>query len=162
MPIIKSTHKQTLFALTIILFSTLCAGCAKKTDVRPPTIINAKVVASSQVNPDDNARPSPVILRIYELKSLGAFEATDFFTLFEDDSAQLGKDLTHREEYQLRPGDQKNYSRKPSPETQYLAVMAAYRKLNQAVWKASIPIPPNKTTRLTILLDPLAVSIKSE
>ena len=164
MVITKRIRQPILNALVIIMIYALCAaGCSKKVEAPPPpTVINANIVAADGLNPDDSGRPSPIILRVYELKSLGAFEAADFFSLFEDDTTQLGADLTHREEYQLRPGEQKIYRREPPPETQYLAVMAGYRQLNQAVWKASILIPPEQTSQLTITLDALAVSIKSE
>ena len=127
----------------------------------PPTEISASISTSTEANPDNSGRPSPLVVRIYELKDLGAFDAADFNTLFREDTGALGSDLVHREEYHMLPGTQRSYHRKPPAETRYLAVMAGYRKINQAIWKASVPIPPDQTSHITILMDALSISIQN-
>ena len=59
------------------------------------------------VNPDARKRPSPVVLRVYELKSNALFESADFVSLFEKDQAVLGAELVSREEVILQPNDVK-------------------------------------------------------
>jgi type VI secretion system protein VasD len=142
---------------------TLIMGCGKKAVAPepPPTLINVEIVASAQVNPDGSGRPSPIVVRLYELKGLTRFNATDFYSLYSDDEAQIGGDLGKREQFILRPGSQKNYSHETPADTQYLGVIAAYRNIDRAVWRASVPIPAHRTTNFTILLDTLGLSLQA-
>lgn len=146
----------------LFVFIILASACGKKNVKPQPTVIAAQVVVSSGVNPDISNRPSPIVLRIYELNALGKFKAADFFGLMEDDAALLGNDLLHREELQLSPGAKQPYHRKVPPETEYIGVIAAYRNINEAVWKVMAPIPPNKTSAITISVNDLALSIQSQ
>lgn len=149
----------TTLSLSLLLLGSLGTGCSNIPLLSRSTLLEININVSDQVNPDNNGRASPVVLRIYELKTLSTFEAADYFSLFNDDAAVLAADLVQREEYYLRPGDERQISRKPPEESKFLAVMAAYRDLNQAIWKSSIPIRPKKKTKLKIVLEPLTVSI---
>ena len=128
----------------------------------PATIINAEVFATDAINPDGEGRPSPIVVRLYELKNLGAFNAAGFFPLYNEEAATLGDDLVYREEFSLMPGGKKLYTRTPAADTQYLAVTAAFRSIDQATWKVAVPIPVERITNLIIQLDKLSVSIRAE
>jgi type VI secretion system protein VasD len=119
------------------------------------------VAADVGVNPDARGRASPVVVRLLELKTLAAFESADFFSLFDRDKDTLGAELVAREELQLQPGEKKTLQRSLPPETKYLGVVAAFRDLERARWRASIPVMPNQTTPLTIKVEPRAVSIST-
>jgi type VI secretion system protein VasD len=139
----------------IILITFLCLwGCGSS-----PTVIQADFSVSEDVNPDMSGRPSPIVLRIYELKSLGNFEAADFYTLLENYESALGTDLVNTEQFHLSPGETQFYNHTTSAETNFVAVIAAFRKLDKSVWKDSIPIIPKKTTKLLLSLEPLSVKI---
>jgi len=139
----------------IILVTCLCLwGCGSS-----PTVIQADFSVSDDVNPDMSDRPSPIVLRIYELKSLGNFEAADFYTLLENYESALGTDLVSTEQFHLSPGETQFYNNTTSAETHFVAVIAAFRKLDKSVWKASIPILPKKTNTLFMSLEPLSVKI---
>ena len=99
-------------------------ACASKPVVSQ---IKLSVAAGSDVNPDARSRPSPITVRVYALKSAAAFEAADFFSLFEKDAAILGADMVQREELLMRPGDSKPLEMKLPPEAKVLAVFAALK-----------------------------------
>ena len=88
-----------------------CAGGPK------PTMVQAALDVQPTVNPDSRGRPSPIVIRLYALKSLGAFNSAAFFSLFEKDKDTLGSELVDSEEFQLMPGksarSRRNSSRKP-------------------------------------------------
>ncbi len=147
----------SIFSLVILLL-----GCGK--DVKPPPPppkINMEIKAAAELNPDESGRPSPIVLRIYALRSLGKFNSADFYSLYSDDQ-QLGGDLISMEEFHLTPGGQKRYARDVSRDTLYLGVVAAYRGLDDAVWRDSIPVPGGRSSNFSVQLDANIVSIRAE
>jgi type VI secretion system protein VasD len=141
--------------------AALLTSCAapKPPPPPPPTLVNAEVVAGPDVNPDGRGRPSPVMVKLYELKTLAAFQSADFFSLFERDKDTLGAELVDREEVVMVPGGRRQFNREAKPETRYFAVVAAFRDLERARWRAVVPVPPNQTTAVTVRLESRAVTI---
>jgi type VI secretion system protein VasD len=145
----------------LALGAAALASCAtpKPPPPPPPTLLNAELVAGADVNPDRSGRPSPVMVKLYELKSIAAFQSADFFSLFERDKEALGAELVDREELAMVPGSRRQLSREAKPDTRYFAVVAAFRDLERAHWRAAVPIAPNQTTVVTVRLESRSVSI---
>jgi len=145
------------FTITILCGLAGCASAPK------PIAVKASLEAQKTVNPDLRGRPSPVVVRVYALKSLAAFNGADFFSLFEKDKEVLGADLLDREELQLVPGQQRDLQKAFPPETRHIAVIAAFRDLERSQWRATADIPP-KQTKITakILLEGKKVSVATE
>lgn len=125
-----------------------------------PGSINAKLDAGAQLNPDARKRPSPVVVRVFELKVPTQFESADFVSLFEKDQAVLGADMVSRDEFVLRPGESKSINKPLSPDTKFVAVMAAFRELERARWRAVVPVVAGKKNVISINLDEIAVQAK--
>ena len=125
-----------------------------------PSVAELSFVIDANVNPDSSGRPSPVVVRIYELKSLAAFNRADFFSLYERDKEQLGPDLVNRDELPLMPGGKPQAITTLRSDTRYLGVVAAFRDIERARWRASTPIFVNQTTRMEIKLDRNEVAIR--
>ena len=128
----------------------------------PPTIVRISVNALGQVNPDHTGRPSPVLVRVYELKATAAFDSADFFTLYGKDQATLGADLNAKNEFLLKPGDSQSVEQVVQPGTKFVAVMAAYRDIERSRWRATVPVPPNQTTVVSVRVDRADVSIATQ
>jgi type VI secretion system protein VasD len=125
-----------------------------------PSIAELSFVIDANVNPDASGRPSPVVVRIYELKSLAAFNRADFFSLYEKDREQLGADLVNRDELPMMPGGKPQAITTLRSDTRYLGVVAAFRDIERARWRASTPIFVNQTTRMEIKLDRNEIAIR--
>lgn len=125
-----------------------------------PATLNASVVASAQVNPDARKRPSPVVVRVFELKTSTLFEQADFVSLFEKEQAVLGAELVSREEFVLRPGETKPLTKPLSPDTKFIGVMVAFRELERARWRAVVPVAAGKKNVVSINLDDITVLAK--
>jgi type VI secretion system protein VasD len=125
-----------------------------------PSIAELSFVIDANVNPDASGRPSPVVVRIYELKSLAAFNRADFFSLYEKDREQLGPDLVNRDELPLMPGGKPQALTTLKSDTRYLGIVVAFRDIERARWRASTPIFVNQTTRMEIKLDRNEVAIR--
>src|ERR1700680_2089380 len=110
------------------------SACASPPPPPKPTTITAALDAHANVNPDARGRPSPVVVRFYELKSLAAFDAADFFSMFDRDKETLGAELVAREEFNLRPGEKRPLARTLQLDTRYIGVVAAFRDLERSQW----------------------------
>lgn len=133
-----------------------CAGAPPK-----PTSVNGSIVAAKELNPSVSNRPSPMLLRIYELRSPTAFNQAVFMSLYQDDRAALAADLVAREEFTLQPGQTLPYRKQLSLETRYLGVVGLYRDLEHSTWRAVTAVQTGKTQALTIRADALALSFAS-
>jgi type VI secretion system protein VasD len=138
-------------ALSVALLLLGCAGAPK------PTQVSGTIEASGQVNPSASRRPSPVLVRVYELKSVAAFNSADFMSLYQGDQATLAADLVGREEFVLSPGMSKPYAKTLSPDTRFLGVTAAFRDLEHATWRSVVAIRPGKKQQLTIRIAELSI-----
>lgn len=110
----------------------MAAGCASRIDLL--------VASQPNVNPDHTGRPSPVIMRIYELRSDLAFQQADFYSLFEKYMQVLAADILSAKELTCTPGMPYEVSYEPLPETRYLGVIAGFRQLERAQWRLIVPI----------------------
>jgi len=156
----KIAPKILIVALSVLSLSVL-SGCASKEVTAPnPSSIDAHLKAGDQLNHDINGRPSPMVTRFYELKSLSIFNSTDFFTLYERDVAVLGGELLARDELRFQPGEQKKVVRKLNPDTRFIGVIGAYRDIENATWRKSIKVDLNKKTSFMVEFGESAIEIK--
>lgn len=123
----------------------------------PPARAVVSIGAAPDINPNPSGRPSPLQVRLFELKTLTAFSKADFFSLYEQPDATLGADLVAKEEFTLRPGETRFMERLLHPETHYIGLFAAYRDLDRAVWRASVPVAPNRTNPVRVDLEARAI-----
>lgn len=153
---------RRLLPALIVLAGAGLSGCGgvKIPFMKPdPTLIEAKAVTSLQVNPDARKRPSPVLVRVYELKARTQFDAADFISLFERDKDLLGSELVARDEFVMRPGETKDIKREPQADTKFFAVLVGFRDLEKARSRAVAAVVPNTTNRWVIKIEPLSVAI---
>jgi len=148
--------RLTIVGLTAVV---LLIGCAR--DNRPdPSPVSLQLSASPDVNPDGNGRPSPVLVRVYELRAAGTFESADFFALLEDDGAVLGNDLVNRWEYQLDPGEVQQVDANFQGSSGHIGVIAAYRNIAKAQWRLVEPIEAGREHRFSVRVGELAVDLQ--
>ncbi|MFM2058321.1 MAG: hypothetical protein RLY71_2706 [Pseudomonadota bacterium] len=133
-------------------------GEPRPVDVKPPEL-ELVMQVSAKVNPDSRRRPSPILLRLYELKGAAAFSNADFISLFQRDEALLGADLLVRDEYVLQPSERHALKRPLNAQTRFLAVFAAYRDLERAHWRALLPVEDKRPWQVTITVDELALKM---
>jgi type VI secretion system protein VasD len=128
----------------------------KPVPLAPPAVtqIHARIEASTQLNPNIRERASPLVLRIYELKTATTFSSADFVSLFEHDDAQLGADLVAKDELVLEPGEARVYSKLLSTDTRFIGVFGAYRDLEHGSWRGVFAIQPGKSQVALILAGP--------
>lgn len=104
------------------------------------------ISVSEDANPDSNGRPSPVVVRVYQLKTDAAFTAAEFFPLFDDEQKVLGPELISRDEFVLAPAERRTIDVALSGETRYVGAIAAFRDIRNSEWRVLVPAPRNGLT----------------
>jgi type VI secretion system protein VasD len=151
----------------LVTVTLLSVGCASS---GPPPVINIgiDVKVSADLNPDQNGRPSPLVLAIYQLKSADDFRNKDFFTVFDPGATALGTDLLRREQITLQPGVDQALAAEFDPQTEFVGVVGAFSDIENSQWRAVVPLPEGelkdrikffKSNRLTITVGERTVSI---
>ncbi|MFC3147623.1 type VI secretion system lipoprotein TssJ [Piscinibacterium candidicorallinum] len=146
-------------ALSVSVLLLALAGCGAAPKATP-TKLNISVAVASNANPDTRNRPSPIVVRVYELRAPAGFEAADFFALFDKDREALAADLQARDEFTLQPGETKSIARDAKPESRHIAVFAAFRDLERATWRGTVPLVAGKPNNLRVIVEGRTISVR--
>ena len=155
------TAWQRFAGLSLIVPTALfgVAACSSAPPPPPPTVVNLTLTTTADVNPSASGQGAPVVLRVYQLSSSAGFEKAEFYRLYNSDIATLGADIAKKDEYLLPPGTSKTVSVQPPTNVTALGVFAAYRDFSHANWRGTTPVPPNKTTDVSVRADAKGVTI---
>ncbi|MCB2261648.1 MAG: type VI secretion system lipoprotein TssJ [Candidatus Thiosymbion ectosymbiont of Robbea hypermnestra] len=159
MRVSRSVRGRFAALLLLGLAGGILPGCGGDPP-REATRLEAEVIAAADVNEDADGRALPIVVRLYELKTPGGFQGADFYGLYDRENEVLGANLLNREELNLRPGQRHRIAREPAPEARYLGVLGAFRKIDDAQWKAVYPLTADVLNRVEIQLGSNAVSIR--
>ncbi|KVA46774.1 hypothetical protein WI61_08110 [Burkholderia cepacia] len=144
-------------AAAMVAMAFWLAGCVTQQTPLPATTFNLK--ASPELNLNGEGRPSPVVVRIYQLAKHDDFDRAGFFDLYDHDRDVLGTTAVARTDIAIHPGEQLQFSRQLDPRTRDLAVMAAYREIDGAHWRAVADVSAPGTHVLTVALGASAIAI---
>lgn len=138
-------HYISRLALISLCLAT-AAGCASLNSkvggvFNLDTDVTLKFIADANINPDEKGRPSPLIVRLYELKSPRQFERANFIDLFERERDVLGADLLGKQVIKpIKPGDQRKDQFVLNPDTHYVGLLAEFLQYKNARFKVLIPV----------------------
>ncbi len=146
---------------SIALLATLfVAACVTPPEPPPPpTVVVLTLTADAGVNPAPNGRPSPLRVSVFQLAGTGSFESADYFALADQPAATLTADLRGSDEVILSPGASETLTRELPDGVTALGIVAHYRDLDRAVWRATAQVPPNRTTGVRVTLQPLSIDV---
>lgn len=141
-------HRFFVFAALLVL-----GGCSALSPYSHTTKLDLALAGSARLNPDLNDRPSPIVLRLFELRHPVAFENADFFALYQNPKQALAPDLVTQEELELRPGEWRRLKLSVQPGSRYVGVLAAYRDLPEADWRFVISLEEEAINRRELGLE---------
>ena len=152
-----------LLCIAIIGCSNTVSGVTKGVldkvfEDEPPKVV-IRIKSAEDINPDISGRPSPMVVRIYALKTDNIFNNADFFALYGEENTILGDTITAREELEISPGDSIELEKEYDLKTTHVGVLAAYRDLDNAIWRGSIETPVNEKTYIDVALERLTLSV---
>ena len=137
----------------LIAALAVLGGCSALSPNSDLTKLDLSLQGSDRLNPDLNDRPSPIVIRLLELKHPVAFENADFFSLYQRPKEPLSPDLVIQEELELRPGEQRDLKLFVQEGSRYVGVLAAYRDLPESSWRFVIPLEHKAQNRIELRLD---------
>ena len=155
--------RSLTFGITLFL-TMLIAGCSAsvnqvKSLIHETSVVEFTIQASGDLNPNRKGRASPVVIYIYELTDGVPFDDADFFSIYDNEAATIGTVLLGKVEIELTPGESRTLERTLKAETRHLGVVAAFRDIDNAKWRASMPIPEHSKVNLKLNLESLSISL---
>jgi type VI secretion system protein VasD len=146
-------HFPGRLAVASMMVALAAFGCGKAppppAPVVPPVVITAPpapvkasmtITVSQDANPDANGRPSPVYLRVYQLRGESEFKGAEFFDVWDDERKVLGSTLVSREEFFLKAGEQRTVDVAVASDATFVGVIAELRDIRNAEWRALSPV----------------------
>jgi len=146
-------------ALGCLLAAPAIVGGCGGTPTVKTTALEFGIEADQEININTNGQPSPVVLRVYELKTKSAFEQASFFELLDGDSAKLGTDLVAKREFEVKPGEKASFRRDSPTDAKHIGVIAGFREIETAQWRSVVDIVPDRDNAFVIQVTALAVKI---
>ena len=91
--------------------------------------------ASLDTNRNLYGRPSPVLVRVFQLANSQAFQRATLSQLSTNPEQILRADFHGQEVFLLRPGQRYRYHFIPEPRTRDIGVIVEYRSIDEARWR---------------------------
>ena len=146
--------------LLIANFLPLC-GCQVLAQLFPSET-TIEISSHSQLNPNNKQKPSPVILRIFELKDIEFFQNSSFIDLYDGQNPTLKKALTAQHEKEIWPKSKMSFTFSLKSETKYIGMVAAYRRHSEQSWKTLSPVDSGSSQTITVILRENKIYLKKK
>ncbi len=144
---------RLIILLLLALGLAACGGAPKKHS------LEIRISATTDVNPDLETRPSPIILHVLELTAIDEFNRADYFMLTQKDASALGGDVLNKTEIILTPGSAKVTALELDQQAVYLGFVAGYRDIDNARWRVSQALVAGKTDWISVRLGKQRIEI---
>ncbi|MDH5647683.1 MAG: type VI secretion system lipoprotein TssJ [Candidatus Heimdallarchaeota archaeon] len=101
--------------------------------------------------PDENMRPSPLIIHAYQLKAIKNFNKTDFVDMLERDTNVLGDQLVNKQRLtHLTPGEVRGFRIILNKDTRYIGLFAEFSRYKNSKYKLVFPVVKNHPDVTTV------------
>src|ERR1700753_1978990 len=147
--------------LSVMLIALMLGACASHR-ANEAVETRTQLAADGDVNPDLQGRPSPIVVRVFQLRGDAEFSKADFFTLYGHEKEVLGPSLVGVDEYVLHPGEKREARIGMLNDTRYVATIAAFRDISLAKWRV-LQLRPGRSifskARISVGVSRVAVSL---
>lgn len=140
--------KAVLLVASILMTSCTTVNHKVGSMLNLKTDLKLQILADYNANPDEQNKPSPVVVRLYELKSDRAFKQADFLDIYERDTTVLGGDLVGKHELDyLEPNTYREETLVLSEETKFVGIFAEFFHFENAKAAVVFPVTENNVIR---------------
>lgn len=156
--------RGSLLVVMAIVALTACTSSKSRVGsvLNLDTDLKLTFEVDSNINPDENKRPSPVFVRFYQLKSGTAFNKADFIDLYERDDELLGGDIVSKQVLKpIAPGETRTERFVLETGVQQIALYAEFFQYRGSNYKVIIPVTENNIIRnaVTVKISGTDISI---
>jgi type VI secretion system protein VasD len=137
----------TAAGATLVLATLgLAAGCSSPEPQVPEPcdiqLVTLNIYAGDTINPTDQGRPRPVVVRLYQLANDIRMVNASYDRILLHDADELGADLLKVDEVEVYPNDLVQVKFERIPEATFLAGVALFRDPVGQSWKTFYEFPP--------------------
>lgn len=131
-------------ASTLLFLLAAAGGCtpAARPTCTPQENGNLRIESTDRMNPDGDGRPLPTIVRIYQLKNIGAMETATFDEIWQHDEDTLGEDFLGKDELVMYPQARVNRQFERDPDANFIVGVAIVRRPTGVSWRSILELPP--------------------
>lgn len=112
-----------------------------------PRTVSVNLSAARDVNPGPSGQAAPVSVRLFTMRSLGAFNTSDFFAVR---GGSFGGQVIDSRTVTLRPGTSRAVQMNAGTDGAFLGVAAGFRDIASARWRATTSLGSKQTIRVSV------------
>lgn len=146
----STTGQRRRFAAATLVLLPVCLvalpGCGSTPP--PETLVDLSLVATADLNPDANGRPSPALVRIYELTSEDPFRTATYYDLRDEPDDTLGPTVLSRREITVNPGTALQRTLEVEDNARVMGLVVDYQDIENAIWRSYISVRTGEENRL--------------
>ena len=117
------------------------AAPVHEAEVCTPPDVSMTLIASRNINRDDDGQPRPVQVRVYQLKTDSRLLSAPFDGLWKDDKTTLSDDLVKVDEFPVYPDTRSEAKFQADPAARFLAAVALFRTPLGRSWWTEFEMP---------------------
>jgi len=147
---------RSIYVLSILVALTASSACSSLNSAvggmfGADTDLTISFKVESDINPDENKTPSPLFVRMYELKSPKLFKKANFIDIYEQDKKILGADFIGVQKLKrLKPGEDRENSFVLNEKTRFVGLYAEFLDYKRAKYKLIVPVVQHDVIGTTI------------
>jgi type VI secretion system protein VasD len=154
-----SRRRGLLLAATLLPAALALVRCSPAP--KPPAVLTLTMIGGTDQNPDPGGNPAPVAVTVYQLSALAKFVSSDWIALAEREQSTLGQDeAAPSQQFVVAPGETQTQTFTLKPGVQDIGIVALYRDIDHAQWRALAPAADSGPTRLTLHIGRLAITLQ--
>jgi type VI secretion system protein VasD len=146
-------------AVLLLPAGLLLARCSPAP--KPPAVLTLTMVGGADQNADPGGKAAPIAIKVYQLTATAKFQSSDWTALTEQETQTLGQDeAAPSQQFVVAPGETQTQSFTLKMGVQNIGIVALYRDIDHAQWRAMAPAADSGPTKLTLTIAKLAVALQ--
>lgn len=134
-------NARTSLVVILMLLSSACGPQARPScDAQENAQL--RVESTDRMNPDEDGRPLPTLVRVYQLASIGTMETASFEDIHANDEDTLGDAFLGKDEFTMFPETRISRQFERNPDANYIVGFAAVRRPTGVSWRTILELPP--------------------
>jgi type VI secretion system protein VasD len=154
-------RRRRLLVLVATLLPVALAAVRCGRPPRPAAVLTLTVVGGADQNLDPDGNPAPIAVTVYQLAAIAKFVSSDWAALTEREQATLGQDeAAASQQFVVTPGETQTRTFLLRPGVQDIGIVALYRDIDHAQWRALAPAGDSEPSKLTLYIGKASITLQ--